>query len=103
MALPFSGFRTSGKPSAVHLEHSEMFWVVFLEMMRVLEPASLLYMNGPSNSSFHRYPVDCWRFYPDTGGALVTWARRSNINALLLESYVSLQQDGGWNDFVGVF
>ena len=80
-----------------------MFWVVFLEMMRVLEPASLLYMNGPSNSSFHRYPVDCWRFYPDTGGALVTWARRSNINALLLESYVSLQQDGGWNDFVGVF
>jgi len=85
------------------LEHSEMFWLVFLEMMRVLKPSGLLYMNVPSNGSFHRYPVDCWRFYPDTGGALVTWARRNNINAVLLESYVSLQQDAEWNDFVGVF
>ena len=30
----------------------------------------LFYLNAPSNGEFHRYPVDCWRFYPDAGGAL---------------------------------
>jgi SAM-dependent methyltransferase len=87
-------------------EHSEMFWIVFLEIMRVLKPKGLFYLNVPSNGNFHRYPVDCWRFYPDSGRALVTWAKRNGVNAALLESYVSAQtEDAGglWNDFVGVF
>jgi SAM-dependent methyltransferase len=84
-------------------EHSEMFWLLFLEIMRVLKPTGLFYMNAPSNGAFHRYPVDCWRFYPDTGNALVTWARRNGINASLLESYTSRQDQDHWNDFVAVF
>lgn len=84
-------------------EHSEMFWLVFLEILRVLKPGGLFYLNAPSNGDFHRYPVDCWRFYPDSGRALVTWAKRSGINAALLESYTSTQIDGLWNDFVAVF
>ena len=85
------------------LEHSQMFWVVFLEIMRVLKPGGVFYLNVPSNGYFHRYPVDCWRFYPDAGVALVAWAKRNNINCALLESYVSDQQGDVWNDFVGVF
>lgn len=84
-------------------EHSEMFWLVFLEILRVLKPGGIFYLNAPSNGDFHRYPVDCWRFYPDSGRALVTWAKRSGVNAALLESYTSTQIDGLWNDFVAVF
>ncbi len=85
-------------------EHSEMFWVVYLEIMRVLKPDGLFYLNAPSNGIYHRYPVDCWRFYPDCGAALVRWGRRCGLQNALLESYTSHQHlRESWNDFVGVF
>jgi SAM-dependent methyltransferase len=84
-------------------EHSEMFWLVFIEILRVLKPRGLFYLNAPSNGVYHRYPVDCWRFYPDSGKALVTWARRNGISVALLESYTSEQVEDVWNDFVAVF
>ncbi len=101
--LPFETGTVDIVISSSCLEHSEMFWVVFLEIMRVLKPNGLFYMNVPSNGDFHRYPVDCWRFYPDSGRALVTWAKRNGINVALLESYTSKQVDDIWNDFVAVF
>jgi SAM-dependent methyltransferase len=82
-------------------EHSEMFWLVFLEILRVLKPSGLFYLNAPSAGSFHRYPADCWRFYPDSGKALIAWARRNGINAAMLESFT--QKGGEWQDFVSVF
>ncbi len=85
------------------LEHSQFFWLLFLEMLRILRPTGLLYLNAPSNGSFHRYPVDCWRFYPDSGDALVAWAQRSGYQPHLLESYVSDQERAEWNDCVSVF
>jgi SAM-dependent methyltransferase len=84
-------------------EHSELFWVLFLEIMRVLKPTGLFYLNVPSNGDFHRWPVDCWRFYPDSGNALVTWAKRNGLNVALLESFVGKQKQDIWNDFVAVF
>ena len=35
-------------------EHSEMFWLLFLEVMRILKPTGLFYMNAPSNGAFHK-------------------------------------------------
>jgi SAM-dependent methyltransferase len=101
--LPFESESADIVLSSSCFEHSEMFWVVFLEIMRILKPHGLFYLNVPSNGSFHRYPVDCWRFYPDSGKALVSWARRNSVNATLLESYISDQDRELWNDFVGVF
>ena len=102
--LPFADESADIVLSSSCFEHSQMFWIVFLEVMRVLKPRGLFYLNVPSNGAFHRFPVDCWRFYPDSGHALVTWARRNGVNALLLESYTSGQSGGeGWNDFVAVF
>lgn len=38
-------------------EHSEFFWLTFLEIQRILKPGGLLYLNVPSNGSYHTYPV----------------------------------------------
>jgi SAM-dependent methyltransferase len=84
-------------------EHSEMFWLVYLEVLRLLKPGGLFYLNVPSNGPFHRYPVDCWRFYPDSSRALIAWARRNGLNPAVLESYTSAQDEDYWNDFVAVF
>lgn len=85
------------------LEHSELFWLSYLEMIRVLKPGGLLYINTPSNGHVHRYPVDCWRFYPDSGKALQKWAQYNNYNAILLESFIGKKESDIWNDFVAVF
>lgn len=84
-------------------EHAEFFWLSFLEIVRICKPGGLIYINAPSNGMFHRYPVDCWRFYPDSGVALQNWANRNNSPVVLLESYISNQKNDCWNDFVGVW
>jgi SAM-dependent methyltransferase len=101
--LPFAADSTDIVLSSSCFEHSEMFWILFLEILRILKPGGLFYLNVPSNGDFHRWPVDCWRFYPDSGRALVKWARRNGIFAELLESYTSTQIGDQWNDFVAVF
>ncbi|MFZ6819363.1 methyltransferase domain-containing protein [Undibacterium sp. Ji22W] len=101
--LPFATESLDVVISSSCFEHSEMFWLTFLEILRVLKPHGLFYLNVPSNGVFHRYPVDCWRFYPDSGKALISWAKRNNIPAALVESYTSEQAGDQWNDFVAVF
>ena len=100
-SLPFEDESVDIVLSSSCFEHSEMFWLVFLEVLRVLKPGGLFYLNVPSSGNFHRFPVDCWRFYPDSGKALVTWAKRNGINAAMLESYT--QKGEKWQDFVAVF
>lgn len=91
-------------------EHSEFFWQLFLELVRILKPNGLLYINAPSNGDFHRGPfnqdvlVDVYRFYPDSGKALQKWGNYSGFKDLiLLESYIFNRRSKNWNDFVSVF
>jgi SAM-dependent methyltransferase len=100
--LPFPDESVDIVLSSSCFEHSDMFWIVFLEILRVLKPNGLFYLNAPSAGSFHRFPVDSWRFYPDSGRALIKWSTRNGLDADLLESYVQLG-GGQWQDFVGVF
>lgn len=101
--LPFADSSVDAVVSSSCFEHIEMFWLMFNEIMRVLKPHGLFYLNAPSNGEFHRYPVDCWRFYPDAGMALVRWANRSGYRPAMLESFTTYQQRDIWNDFVAVF
>ena len=55
--LPFDDDSLDIIVSSSCFEHSQFFWLIFLEMLRVLKPGGLLYINVPSNGSFHRYPV----------------------------------------------
>lgn len=56
-------------------EHVEFFWVTMLEIARVLKPNGLCCIIVPSGGFEHRYPVDCWRFYPDGLQALARFVR----------------------------
>jgi SAM-dependent methyltransferase len=57
------------------LEHVEFFWITALEISRVLRPGGTACLIAPSSGPEHRYPVDCWRFYPDGMRAFAKFAR----------------------------
>jgi SAM-dependent methyltransferase len=101
--LPFKNNSIDVCLSSSCFEHSEFFWLLFNEIQRILKPNGIFYLNAPSNGPFHRYPVDCYRFYPDSGIALQNWARRNKYKTLMLESFVANKHWGVWNDFVAIF
>jgi len=63
------------------LEHVEYFWITMLEIARVLKTGGLLCLIVPSAGPEHKYPVDCWRFYPDGIRALARHACLEVIDA----------------------
>ena len=77
-------------------EHCEYFWLLFQEMVRVLKDDGFIFLIAPSAGPIHRYPVDCYRFYPDSYAALARYAG-CHLEACWLD------ERGPWNDLVGVF
>ncbi|HID97291.1 MAG TPA: methyltransferase domain-containing protein [Thermodesulfobacteriaceae bacterium] len=55
-------------------EHIEYFWLTMKEVARILKPGGMCCIIAPSGGPEHRYPVDCWRFYPDGFRALARYA-----------------------------
>lgn len=101
--LPFDKDHFDLVLSSSCLEHDPCFWETFLELMAVLAPGGYAYLNVPSNGRYHRHPLDCWRFYPDSGLALALWARRSGHDITLVESFIASRRDAEWNDAVLIF
>jgi SAM-dependent methyltransferase len=78
-------------------EHCEFFWLSFLEMVRVIRPGGYIFLIAPMTGKVHRYPVDCWRFYPDAYAALAKWGKVELVDAWT-------DYDGSkWWDQVGAF
>lgn len=102
-SFPIDSESADAVVSSSCFEHSQFFWLTFLEAMRILKPNGVLYINVPSNGPYHRYPTDNWRFYPDAGIALNEWALRSGYDSMLLESFIGWQEGDVWNDFVAIF
>ncbi len=63
------------------LEHVEYFWLTIMEIARILKPGGLCCLIAPSSGYEHRYPVDCWRFYPDGMRAMANFARLEVLEA----------------------
>lgn len=101
--LPLADDSTDMAVSSSVLEHDQFFWNTFLELVRITRPGGYIYVNAPSNGSYHRYPVDNWRFYADAARALEAWAARSGSPVTLVESFIAERQGDIWNDFVAVF
>ena len=51
-------------------EHNPFFWATMAEISRVLVPNGLTCIIAPGAQGIHQFPVDCWRFYPDSWAAL---------------------------------
>jgi SAM-dependent methyltransferase len=85
-------------------EHTKFFWILLLDIIRVLKPHGLFYLNAPSNGKFHQYPIDAWRFFPDSGLVLSEWAKHNKYeNCEVLERYTSNNKNDIWSDYVSVF
>ena len=102
--LPFDDNTFEYVISSSCFEHDECFWVTYLEIIRVLKPGGLFYLNAPSNGPYHGYPGDCWRFYLDAGEALVKWAKHNGYATnVLLERFIDEPINDVWKDYVCVF
>ena len=104
--LPFEDSSFDLIMASSAFEHDPRFWDTFVEMCRVTRPGGHIYVNAPSNGGVHRYPLDCWRFYPDAGLALSEYAKDHQIKIDLVESFVGKRYPDswdGWNDFVAIF
>lgn len=101
--LPFSSFSQDVIVCGQVFEHAQFFWLTWLEMVRVLRPGGFIFLIAPSRGPEHRYPKDCWRFYPDGFEALALYG---GLN--LLEVSTDWQphprdDSAPWGDTVGAF
>jgi SAM-dependent methyltransferase len=85
------------------LEHVEFFWVTALEISRVLRPGGLACLIAPSSGPEHRYPVDCWRFYPDGMRAFGKFARLEVVHTKTDWAQSGDPGSDLWHDTVGIF
>jgi SAM-dependent methyltransferase len=79
-------------------EHIEYFWVTILEISRVLKPGGLCCIIAPSGGTEHRFPVDCWRFFPDGFTALARFGR-----LVILEIYTQWKPESRYTDMSNIW
>ena len=84
-------------------EHVEFFWMTWLEMIRVLKPGGMIFLIAPSRGPEHRYPQDCWRFYPDGYHALAKFGGCEMVEVSTDWEPHPDPGSGPWGDTVGVF
>ena len=94
--LPLFDDSTDIVLSGQMFEHCEFFWKAFQEMVRVLNKDGFLFLIAPSAGPIHRYPVDCYRFHPDSFKALADYTGCHIVR-------VWSDERGPWNDVIGVF
>jgi SAM-dependent methyltransferase len=84
-------------------EHNPFFWATFADLARILSPNGFMLIIAPGSGLVHKFPHDCWRFYPDAWAALCTMTGMD-----LVESYFESDETafvapgGGWRDSVAV-
>lgn len=78
-------------------EHNPFMWISFCEIARVLKQGGRAFIIAPSAGSVHRFPYDCWRYYPDS------WAALCAVSGLELTESIrepdnSEVSGAGWGD-----
>ena len=101
--LPFASHSVDVVVSGQAFEHVEYFWLTWLEMARVLRPGGLIFLLAPSRGPEHRYPQDCWRFYPDGYRALAKYAALELVEVSTDWEPHADADSAPWGDTVGVF
>ena len=101
--LPFEASSFDLVVASSVFEHDIQFWNTFLEMVRVVSDTGIISLIMPSQGSYHRFPLDAFRFYPDAGIALAEWAKHSNLRIELVESFTTTPEVDVWADYVAIF
>lgn len=101
--LPFRSFSVDVIVSGQAFEHIEFFWLTWLEMARVLRPGGHIFLLAPSRGPEHRYPQDCWRFYPDGYRALARYGALELLEVSTDWEPHASPDSAAWGDTVGVF
>ena len=101
--LPFRSFSIDVVVSGQAFEHVEYFWLTWMEMTRVLRPGGLIFLLAPSRGPEHRYPQDCWRFYPDGYRALAKYTGLELLEVSTDWEPHAIADSAPWGDTVGVF
>ncbi|HMM19438.1 MAG TPA: methyltransferase domain-containing protein [Selenomonadales bacterium] len=81
-------------------EHIEYPWITIFEIARVLKPEGICCIIAPSSGPEHKYPVDCWRIYPDGFKALAKFACLEVIEAFVDLDGKYLDDSDVWHDSV---
>jgi predicted SAM-dependent methyltransferase len=81
-------------------EHVEFPWETIKEIHRVLRPDGIAIIIAPSSGQEHRYPFDCYRYYPDGMIALGKWA---GFKSTLAQSNWDETKIFEWGDTIGIF
>jgi len=101
--LPIKTQQADVLVSGQAFEHIDYFWLTWLDMVRATKPGGYIFLIAPSRGPEHRFPVDCWRFYPDAYRAL------ARLGHLQLEEVTTDWEpsehpdSAAWGDTVGVF
>jgi SAM-dependent methyltransferase len=77
------------------LEHIEYPWLTMKEIKRILKSDGLCCIIAPSSGPEHKYPIDCYRFFPDGLKALAKY-----VNLDVIDSYNCWDNDSEWKDSV---
>jgi SAM-dependent methyltransferase len=101
--LPFSSDSADLVVSGQAFEHVEFFWQTWMEMIRIVKPGGQLFLLAPSRGPEHRYPVDCWRFYPDGYRALAKYGGVELVDVTIDWDPYPAEDSRDWGDCVGVF
>lgn len=101
--LPFASHSVDVVVSGQAFEHVEYFWLTWLEMARVVRPGGHVFLVAPSRGPEHRYPQDCWRFYPDGFQALGRYADFEILEVHTDWAPHPAEDSAAWGDTVGVF
>jgi len=79
-------------------EHNPFMWITFCEIARVLKPGGIAFIIAPSAGMVHRFPFDCWRYYPDSWAALCTLTGLNLTETLREQSDARSVPGAAWVD-----
>jgi SAM-dependent methyltransferase len=74
-----------------------------MEMVRTLRPGGYIFLIAPSRGHEHRFPLDCWRFYPDGYRALAEYGQVDCLEVHTDWPAYPGARGRKWGDTVGAF
>lgn len=82
-------------------EHIAWPWLTMAEIARVLKVHGLAVITAPSAGHVHRFPLDCWRYFPDGLPALAAFAGLHVVEARTFRRY-AYPECAAWGDSFAV-